>query len=388
MKMLEKLAAGREIPKLLFVTNFEKLKQKIGGWCFQRIKTMLGNQLINLEIKTAKKHINWTDYRNTIIGSKAQGIVILGGYSVMPAQKHDVLVNGQREAEFLDSSGKTILLGDMDTEEFFVWCDDCYGCLDDATFPFPDLPVSRIPDCDSGEFILTALCANSPKNPLKSGIRNLDRNYAQIIFDQFQSNSYFGELITSPESQYNCFDFNSQYAQLFVNNKLYADYLYLQLHGARCDGKQQWGEKNIVAITNVNVPSYSQQLGRIIFSGSCWASRIIDEYPHKPIQSLTSRTSQNLIALRFLEEGALAFIGCTGEHISPGGDFNRSFGFGVPMHWYFWKYIQLGLQPAPALHAAKIRFAKLMSDHPQQFVSNAALEQKILWQYNCLGLGW
>jgi hypothetical protein len=52
-----------------------------------------------------------------------------------------------------------------------------------------------------------------------------------------------------------------------------------------------------------------------------------------PVRVSTPRLAGNSLALKFLECGALTFVGCTGEHDSPGAPYHD---FGAPMHDEFW----------------------------------------------------
>ena len=91
------------------------------------------------------------------------------------------------------------------------------------------------------------------------------------------------------------------------------------------------------------------------------------------------------MAVAYLRAGALAFLGCTGSHYSPG---QEPYGyFGRPMHDAFWTSLANGKAPAEALFAAKKEFARLMP-HGRTDPFSRAVEVKILRQYTCLGLGW
>ena len=101
-----------------------------------------------------------------------------------------------------------------------------------------------------------------------------------------------------------------------------------------------------------------------------------------PIQPVTPEQS---LALSFLGRGARAFVGCTGAHYSP-IDGNLDY-FGAPMHDSFWKHIAAGKQPAQALFDAKVDYIATMP-HNRTTVEEIAIENKILRQLTCLGLGW
>ena len=103
---------------------------------------------------------------------------------------------------------------------------------------------------------------------------------------------------------------------------------------------------------------------------------------------VAARTSENSIALKFLESGVLAFIGCTGTHYSPTEppyDY-----FGGPIHSLFWDQFmnkQKFESPAKALFEAK-KVIVLGIPHAKTGPLAEAIERKIVRQYTCLGLGW
>jgi hypothetical protein len=98
-----------------------------------------------------------------------------------------------------------------------------------------------------------------------------------------------------------------------------------------------------------------------------------------------SRTPAASIALTALASGALAFVGCTGAHYSPG---EAPYGyFGGPFHAAFWESFGAGATPAQALFDAKVRYITDMP-HGRPDPRSHAIEKKIMRQYSCLGLGW
>jgi hypothetical protein len=138
------------------------------------------------------------------------------------------------------------------------------------------------------------------------------------------------------------------------------------------------------AMRVANVP---EQCGAVVFAGCCWGAltvrtSAVDYRKGDPVQVLTPDQS---IALAFLAAGAAAFVGCTGAHYSPvEGNLNY---FGAPMHSAFWRHISSGKGAAEALFLAKIDYIKGMP-HGRTKVEEAAIENKILRQFTCLGLGW
>ena len=91
------------------------------------------------------------------------------------------------------------------------------------------------------------------------------------------------------------------------------------------------------------------------------------------------------MALSALMGGAIAFIGCTGVHFSPGqaGGF-----FGGPMHLAFWEELtQRNRPPAEALFEARRIYLANMP-HGRRLPLELGIERKIYKQFTCLGLGW
>jgi hypothetical protein len=93
---------------------------------------------------------------------------------------------------------------------------------------------------------------------------------------------------------------------------------------------------------------------------------------------------ENSIALSTLRAGYRAFIGCTGAHYSP--LTAQPDMAGGPMHVHFWRLLATDKSPALALFNAKRAFE---ANFPQSDdAGDDAINQKILRQFTCLGLGW
>ena len=91
------------------------------------------------------------------------------------------------------------------------------------------------------------------------------------------------------------------------------------------------------------------------------------------------------MALTYLQQGARAFVGCTGVHYSPVNQ--RFYHYGEPMHHLFFEELQAGKPPAVALHDAKQRYVVGIPYGPRD-VRSQAIEYKIWRQFTCLGIGW
>ena len=92
-----------------------------------------------------------------------------------------------------------------------------------------------------------------------------------------------------------------------------ANHLYFMLHGDDRDSTRFWGEDGSdypVAFEITNVP---EKLSGTIFTGCCLGSLAAEPKASRfEPGRLAPRTPANSLALRFLQAGALAFVGCTG----------------------------------------------------------------------------
>jgi hypothetical protein len=151
--------------KLLFVTNEKKLESAIGVTGVIQIRKLIKNHVyIDLQIDEIAQ-INWKLYRKILQDQGIDGVVILGGYTVLPAYPKDVKQESSVNRE-------------VDAPDLFVvWTDDLYGYAQTS-----HLPVSRIPDCSCAEVMLKALTCQSKLNLQKAGIRNYERPYADNIY--------------------------------------------------------------------------------------------------------------------------------------------------------------------------------------------------------------
>jgi len=105
----------------------------------------------------------------------------------------------------------------------------------------------------------------------------------------------------------------------------------------------------------------------------------------QPQKEAKPKTSDQSIALTYLKSGALAFIGCTGTHYSPGKQpYNY---YGQPLHDLFWSNIKAGQAPALALFNARKKYS-VGIPHRLADAYSVAIELKIFRQFCCLGLGW
>src|SRR5205085_1594611 len=167
-----------------------------------------------------------------------RGVVLLGGYDVVPSLILDALPPQLRER----------LAENDDPDNFIVWSDDIYG---------GGLPVSRIPDGKSSRLVFGALQAGSrPRPERRSGVRNVARPFADPIYRRLPGAR---EMHVSEPAT-----FNQQPPPDFD-----AERVYFMLHGDYIDSSRFWGEgtqQNREAVNVSNVPDAS---GMVVFTGCC-----------------------------------------------------------------------------------------------------------------------
>jgi hypothetical protein len=355
-------AGGRILPPLLFVTNSRQLAANIGAQpaaqVIQEIRDA-GQTLYDVQ-NLSSPH---AEVRSRL-GPAFEGVVILGGYDILPAQKLDVLDPALRS---------TLGAATNDADNFIIWSDDIYGDRDGDGLP--EVPVSRIPDAQSAALVAAALHAGTPAAGTRFGIRNHARPFAENVYTLVSGSA--GLLVSEPTP-----------APTVAPSQLAVRNLYFMLHGSDADGARFWGEQDdgsmLEAASVANIP---KNCGGVVFAGCCWGALTVGQIAsrYEPGQAIVVRTPESSIALSFLQAGALAFVGCTGTHYSPTVAPYQY--FGGPMHQAFWNHYNEGVPPAKALFQARIDYLAGMP-HGQIGALKRAIERKILKEYTCLGLGW
>ena len=350
--------------KLLFVTHAGKLAQNIGRQEPERALRIIsdGAQCIRIDgVQQPELAV-----RNELAKGKHKGVVIVGGYDVVPSQRVDVLDPALRA-----QIPRQAIIEDRD--EFIVWSDDMWGDVDGEGMP--DYPVSRIPDGHYAALVLTALCADSPRPESgRFGIRNTVRPFATPIFGVLPGTE---RIVECAPTRYN---------QLPAGS-VQRPYLYFMLHGLDSDGSRFWGDDPgrggvIEAINTASIPT--KGLG-VALAGCCWGALTVDQRAQDRSGMVSPKSPGSSMALSALMGGAIAFIGCTGVHYSPGqaGGF-----FGGPMHLAFWEELtQRNHSPAEALFEARRTYLANMP-HGRRLPLELGIERKIYKQFTCLGLGW
>lgn len=362
------------LPKLLFATDLSRLAGKIGRRGAEHLLSGLrasGQQVVDrlpADVNAAGKVVNAA---LTAAGPTIQGVVLLGGYDVVPAQRLDVLPKKLRAR---------VPRPEQELDKFVVWNDDIYGCKDDD--PLPDLPVSRIPDGGSVQLMLTAL-SSKPAFPRgkRFGIRNFYRPFAISVYDRLPGKSPL--LVSRPITPDHI-----EHPPPAENPEV----IYFMLHGDETDGTVFSGESAPeVPMEAIGVKNIPRDCSAVVFAGCCWGALCADP---KAADAATpadarGRTARQSIALSFLQAGAPAFVGCTGAHYSPREKPDH---FGGPLHLAFWEHLKRTARPALSLFLAKRDYLAGLPHIQEGSAANRArqeaIELKILWQFTCLGLGW
>lgn len=370
-----RLAGGRPLPRLVFATDPDALAGAIGREARDRALAALRDAQQPLVVGSFAGQDPARVSGEIIpeaIRQQAEGIVLVGGYDVVPAD----IVNTLRPIY------RKLVNRRNDPDHFYVWSDDIYGSIDDEAVA--DLPVSRIPDGHSGELLLTALQAARPEVlRVRAGLRNLLRPFAASIYDKLPGDEPC--LVSHPTERRN-----------FPGSSMGADVTYFMLHGsyrnaARFAGNTE-DEEEVDAFGLENVRATP---GAVVFTGCCWGALTVKsrarEHDMRTLPEV--RSAGDSIGLAYLSQGANAFIGCTGAHYSPRvPPYNYASG---PLHRYFFEaLLDKALPPAKALWHAKQRYAAGMLTYPNPVdpagpgAGTGAVERKLYAQFTCLGLGW
>ncbi|QEC78611.1 MBL fold metallo-hydrolase [Mucilaginibacter ginsenosidivorax] len=361
---------GGRFEGLLFVTCLSRLEKSLGTSpdpIVSVIKNFPGVYWLNIERPVSAAYCA-EQVRQYTSQSTIKGVVIIGGYDIIPAER----------AAFLDEQLREDLITEGtqsdDNDDFIIWSDDIYG--DNDNDALQELPVSRIPDGRSIELVMVCLQAPQFVPVSRFGVRNLARPFANDVFKDIPGGDSAIEV-------------SETFGPSNVIGHSGCGSFYYMLHGADWDCTRFWGEaknrRTVEAYTIENVPSSAP--GSIIFAGCCYGALTVSTAASKMTEdtTLSQWKPDESIALAFLKAGALAFVGCTGEHYSPQqSPYNY---YGKPMHDQFWKEIRNGSSPALALFKAKEQYARNLPHKLDQHF-NAAVELKILHQFVCLGLGW
>ena len=365
----------REVPRLLFVTSREALAGNIGALeCEYALRVIRAADMHLLETlpagmieaPQAAPYVQDELRRLRAGGARIEGVVLLGGHDVVPAQRLDALPDRLRQ----------VVQSDDDLDDFYVWSDDVYADLEGDDLP--ELPVSRIPDGKDALLVAAALGAAPPgQSPgaTRAGVHNAERPFARAVFEGIPGS---GALLASQPTM----------AADMRPEQVAAARLYLMLHGSLTDATRFYGERRGRMLEAVNLASVPARFDGVVFSGCCWGALTVNRSARYavPGQLPAPRNTRNSLALAFLAAGAQAFVGCTAVHYSPEDAAGDS--FGGPMHKAFWARHGAGAPPAQALFEAKADYARFIARQGERNSVTQAIEFKLWRQYTCLGLGW
>lgn len=355
-----RLAGGRRLPRLLFVTSRSGLSRNIGANEADRAIRLIEQNaaLIDIDGKDPFPAV-----RAKLGEGGYVGVVLVGGYDILEAQRVNVL--DEELAEELDPDELS-----FDPDDFIVWSDDAWADLNGDGMA--DLPVSRIPDGRSADLVFAALTADGVAPEGAFGIRNAERPFADNVYRLIDQNPVLKCVPTKV----------SELAAGASSKRQ----VYFMLHGDDRDAARFWGDDrpNRRVVEAINVGALPASGLDVVFAGCCWGALTVLQRANRPDAEIAPRSPEESMALACLRAGARAFVGCTGVHYSPGpqGGF-----FGAPMHEAFWLELNGGKAPAEALFAARADYLADMP-HGRTDPREIAIERKIYKQFTCLGLGW
>ncbi|MEG3151033.1 hypothetical protein U1769_14160 [Sphingomonas sp. ZT3P38] len=346
------------MPKLLFATSLVRLRESIGDKADEAAELIRSGGATLLDFAPDKV----SPAAVAAAAAGYEGLVLVGGYNVLPALRLDVLAPAIRTA--IGHGG--------DPDDFLVWSDEPYADVNGNGLP--DLPVTRIPDGGSGDLLMTQLTGTLAKSRFRRfGLRNSARPFADLVFTGIPGPEQI--LASAPTTS----------ATLPVE-QLDAAHLYMVLHGSSSDLASYWGESASGTIEALNCAQIGPIVGGVVFAASCYGALTVEERAHEigDTEQPTIVAPAHSIALTFLAQGASSFVGCTGAHYSPAGA-HISFGSHI-LHKAFWNSVCAGAPPARALFDAKVAFITAMPLTMDPGLTAVAL--KTWRQFNCLGLGW
>jgi hypothetical protein len=355
------LGGGRNLPRLLFVTDPVRLEKQIGvgeaALAISMIKEA-GHQIV--EVSGADAATAAMAVRNAIDGS-TKGVVIVGGYEVVAAFKVDTLPN--EVAHQVPRS--------LDLDAFLVWSDDPY--VDTDADGLPELPVSRMPGRTALVLFRQMTVGAAPRGG-RGGIRNAKRDFADQLVGGAAGDS---KLVVSHPADSTAFE------RSWIDHTT----TYLMLHGLDVDGTRFLGEdsvgRTIEAFPIADVP---HDLEGTYFSACCWGA-LINSATARAAQKgkpVADRSELQSIAIAVLAAGANAFVGCTGSHYSPKA--NDPTRFGAAFHKAFFEVWPNAAGAAEATFLAKVEYLRYLARIDQ--AKELAYATKTINEFTCLGLGW
>jgi len=362
------LAGGRALPRLLFVTNSERLAHNIGSdEAAVALSAIRAARQPLCDLATTPGDPARTVRALLRSDVNVAGVVILGGYDVVAAPIVDVL--SPRLRRELGANA------DRDHDRFLVWSDEPFGDIDGDHIA--ERPVSRVPDARDATLFLTALQAKPPRPAQRFGVRNVARPFANDVW-----NSVSGDGGLEVSEDFLSTDVKPEHAV--------SSYQYFMLHGDAVDATEFTGETDVGGSTRAfTIDRVPRAFSGVVFSGCCWGALTVSEraVDAMPGRAPAPRVAERSIALSYLKAGANAFIGCTGAHYS-GPDPDPDENYAAPLHEAFWKMLaRFEHAASKALFGARQYYGALLAANRYQPLDQAR-RLKNRAQFTCLGLGW
>lgn len=353
------IAQGRILPRLAFVTDRQKLSDKLGTRLVDEVIEKLREEGHDVVLAAGREDAV-AQLRHC---QEAVGVVVLGGYEVLPAVRLRTLPPQLQANQELDVHA--------DPDLFIVWSDDLYGDMDEDRLP--ERPVSRIPDGGDPATFLAALRGGQAPAAEKFGIRNSRRPFADSVWNQLPGNEQL--LVSEPLE-------SPQLPAAAVGGKI----TYFMLHGSSTDKTTFRGESAEHEIETFQVQNVPVAMGGVVFAGCCYGALISAQPAARHDAQVTDLVPHESLALSFLRAGAQAFVGCTGAHYSP---VQGKKNFSWPLHEAFMTHLTVGrCAPALALFNARKDYLWGLPYLDVDSTEVQAAEFKTWAQFTCLGLGW
>jgi beta-lactamase superfamily II metal-dependent hydrolase len=355
---------GQRLAGILAVTSSAGLTENLGQLEAERVlhaMASLGAKVLDMPMGISIAEAA-ARAREELNRGAIRGVLLAGGYDVVPSQVVDALPPEVRAAMTVND----------DEDDFIVWADDAYGDRDGDGLA--EVPVSRIPDARSAALVDAALSAPAVNYARATAIRNLARPWAERIFNGIGGVPPM--LVSEPT------------APGPPAHPLAGELVYLMLHGHFQYAHAFEGERaDGTLVEAIGVSDVGPAPGAVVLAGCCWGALPIDTLAREAAAGRTfaSWPPERSMALTYLKQGARAFVGCTGTHYSPPEE--PYFYYGEPMHEYFFAELMAGQPPAAALFEAKRRYVVGIPFGPDDLRSQA-IEYKIWRQFICLGIGW
>ena len=174
-------------------------------------------------------------------------------------------------------------------------------------------------------------------------------------------------------------------------NAFAIDMVYLVLHGLSGADMELVGTSETnwrpVAIDGTVVAG-SWRAPAVAFGAVCWGALVTDSTARytEPGQTPVPRPIEQSFPLKFIDNGANAFVGFTALHHVPEIPVTAPL-LGAAIHRSFWDNVtRLGMAPAEALFQAKAVFIEHLREDVH--ILTQAEELKAYWSATCIGFGW